>query len=103
MLDNAGDEREPGDTDHYLVVNDSVWTSDIQWAYLRKLKIGLQRTDGWFLREIGAHMLPDQLWWEAYDSSHVVDERNQWLDSGSSTSWDYASAEGYWGIIRFPD
>lgn len=100
-LNNAGNDREEGDWDFYLVrtyiANRAISWLEVDYAYLY-----LQGTDGWFPTDFDVYATPYYQSIPATGGTYIFSAPNVWLDNNSSTGWDtyYTGNIGY-GRLRF--
>jgi len=88
-LNNAGDDREKCDWDYYLYKRDPLNGQVITYAQARWAQLALKGTDGWFPTDFDVHILARDQTVPATGNSHIYSAPNTWLDSSSSSAWDY--------------
>lgn len=86
-LDNPGDDREGG-WDIYIL-RSTISGSAIQWIELKSASLRLKGTDGWFVTDFDVLEKPQHQTVPATGLSTIWSAPNQWLDSNTSSQYDY--------------
>ncbi len=100
-LDNAGDDRERGQTDYYYL-SASYSGQAISWVEVQSAKISLKGTDGWFVTNYDVYVYPSYQTVSATGSSYLRSYPNVWLDNTFFWGWDtYSTGERGRGRLNF--
>ncbi|WP_152538607.1 hypothetical protein [Aquimarina macrocephali] len=100
-LNNAGDDRERGQTDYYYL-SARYPGQAISWVEIQSGKISLKGTDGWFITNYDIYAYPSYQTVSATGSTYLRSYPNRWLDNTFFWGWDtYSAGERGTGRLNF--
>ncbi len=100
VLNNPGDDHEPGKWDYYLF-KASIPGQAVSWVRIISSKIQLQGTDGWFVKQFHTYMVVSDQTVPASGATNSYTFPNVWLDNHCANCWDSYVRRGGYGKLEF--